>query len=376
VELPAVVKPGQILRAAPGNWTGAAPINTAYQWQMGVAGTWADIPGANGVAYTVQPGDVGKRLRLKLTIDNPAPGSVVEFSHESKPVQPLTGGGQVPPVVTKPGTNGGSGGTKRIVVPPPPTTGPQPGAGARLVLAGAEELRSANARKKGIALRPRRAVPIFIVRDPRPAAISVAGRFLQADGAPIPGHPIALVEAGVVRDWARTDASGRVSFSYRPRRSGAIRLRWGGSRGHDPIHATAAAKVIGRLGVAAPRRARAGRALIVRGRTVPGVRKELLVLERLNTTRCPAWRQVAVDGRHLSIPRRTIRQAASAPPRCWETAGKARTRNRGAFTVRERKLLPLRLAGGTSPTTWSYAAYLRVRGLNSVSDPVRVIVRG
>ena len=365
VELPAEIKPGRVLRAAPGTWSGVAPITFSYQWQRGDSGAWSDVAGATDGSYTIAGADIGKRLRLRLNVDNPAPGSVTELSDVSEPVQPLATGGQLPPVIS---------GNARV--PPPPTTGPQPQKGARLVLDSPTELEAANAKRRGVALRARRTIPIFLVRYPKPSRVSIGGRFVQADGTPIPGHPVALVEAGVVRDWARTDGAGRVSFTYRPLRSGALRLRWGGNNSHDPILATAAMKVIGRLGAKAQKNARGGRALVVRGRTVPGVRSELLILERLNTTRCAAWRHVVVNGRTLSAARRTARQAGSAPARCWDAAGKARTRARGVFTMRERRLPSLRLANGARPRSWSYATYLRVRGLNTISNPVRVTVRG
>jgi hypothetical protein len=60
---------GNILNATLGSWLNA-PSSYAVQWQRGANGVWADIPGANGLAYVVAPGDVGAALRVNIVATN------------------------------------------------------------------------------------------------------------------------------------------------------------------------------------------------------------------------------------------------------------------------------------------------------------------
>lgn len=70
---------GQTLSATSGSWTGTAPISYAYQWvRCGTDGGAADgsncpsIQGATGTTYVAQSGDVGSRLRVRVTATNSA----------------------------------------------------------------------------------------------------------------------------------------------------------------------------------------------------------------------------------------------------------------------------------------------------------------
>jgi hypothetical protein len=62
---------GQTLTASPGTWSNA-PATYAYQWQScdAAGATCVDIAGATASTYAVQPGDVGKTLRVEVTATN------------------------------------------------------------------------------------------------------------------------------------------------------------------------------------------------------------------------------------------------------------------------------------------------------------------
>ena len=82
---------GRTLSAQPGSWTGTPPITFAYQWQRceQSGSPCADIPGASGASHLLTGADVGKRLRVGVTADNPAPGTSSQaFSNPSPVVLP------------------------------------------------------------------------------------------------------------------------------------------------------------------------------------------------------------------------------------------------------------------------------------------------
>jgi hypothetical protein len=62
---------GQTLSASVGTW-GNAPGTYAYQWQDcdSVGATCTDIAGATGATYVVEPADVGRFLRVRVTATN------------------------------------------------------------------------------------------------------------------------------------------------------------------------------------------------------------------------------------------------------------------------------------------------------------------
>ncbi len=79
--------PGSTLTTTSGEWTGSSPINYAYQWVRcpssggkSDGSDCASISGATTSAYVVGSGDVGKRLRARVTASN-TDGSVTVASN-------------------------------------------------------------------------------------------------------------------------------------------------------------------------------------------------------------------------------------------------------------------------------------------------------
>ncbi|MDA0181890.1 S8 family serine peptidase [Solirubrobacter phytolaccae] len=65
------VQRGLMLTGLPGTWSGANNAY-AYRWQSSADGTtWNDIPGAIASSYGIVAGDVGRYLRLQVTVTNP-----------------------------------------------------------------------------------------------------------------------------------------------------------------------------------------------------------------------------------------------------------------------------------------------------------------
>jgi hypothetical protein len=96
---------GQTLTATPGTWTGTTPITFAYQWLKCDSGgaNCNPIGGETGVARIVDNGDVGFRLRVRVTATNVS-GSVAA---ESNATTVVTSSGSGPPVVqTEPSISG------------------------------------------------------------------------------------------------------------------------------------------------------------------------------------------------------------------------------------------------------------------------------
>jgi hypothetical protein len=63
---------GQQLRVEPGRWSGSQPITYAYQWLRCDSGgnNCVTQPGFDDDNYTVREGDIGKRLRVRVTATN------------------------------------------------------------------------------------------------------------------------------------------------------------------------------------------------------------------------------------------------------------------------------------------------------------------
>lgn len=72
---------GSTLTAAPGTWSGDAPIEFTYQWQRcdSPATTCADISGAGSATYVLAPLDSGGTVRVAVTGSNAA-GSQIAYS--------------------------------------------------------------------------------------------------------------------------------------------------------------------------------------------------------------------------------------------------------------------------------------------------------
>ena len=69
---------GQTLTAGDGSWSGTPPFTFAYQWERcnGAGAACVDVPGATSNTYLLGPGDVGSRMRVRVTPSNAAgPGA-------------------------------------------------------------------------------------------------------------------------------------------------------------------------------------------------------------------------------------------------------------------------------------------------------------
>jgi type II secretory pathway pseudopilin PulG len=59
-----------VLSGDRGSWTSTLGVTYSYQWQRGDGTTWANIPGATTLSYTVQTADIGGKLRFSVTAQN------------------------------------------------------------------------------------------------------------------------------------------------------------------------------------------------------------------------------------------------------------------------------------------------------------------
>ena len=76
---------GATLAGTSGSWGGIGN-STSYRWQSSADGTtWTDIPGATTSSYAIGVGDIGRRLRLLVTVTNPD-GAVSAASAATDPV--------------------------------------------------------------------------------------------------------------------------------------------------------------------------------------------------------------------------------------------------------------------------------------------------
>jgi hypothetical protein len=80
---------GSSLAATDGAWQGTGPIRFAHRWQRcsAAGGGCADIAGAKGRDYVARAGDVGGRVRVVVTADNPAAGTVERASEPSSVIR-------------------------------------------------------------------------------------------------------------------------------------------------------------------------------------------------------------------------------------------------------------------------------------------------
>jgi hypothetical protein len=110
---------GEILTGIPGVWAGEA-LELAYQWRRcEIAGPCTDIPGASTPVYFVGPGDVGLRLRFRVTATS---GGATEV-RDSEPAEAVPGGRD----------RAAAGPRETTAAPPPPAAAPAPAA-VRLLL--------------------------------------------------------------------------------------------------------------------------------------------------------------------------------------------------------------------------------------------------
>jgi hypothetical protein len=142
-------KDGAELSTTQGSWTGS-PMQFAIAWlRCDAAGAaCAEIGGATASAYKLTPGDVGRRIRSRVTASNAA-GTLQASSNPTAVVAAATTGG------AGGGTGGGSGGGGLGGGPPtPPNPGalPPPDTAAPAVSLAFKKLKLAALLKKGLAV--------------------------------------------------------------------------------------------------------------------------------------------------------------------------------------------------------------------------------
>jgi hypothetical protein len=112
----------QTLTAAPGTWSGMAPIEFSYRWQRcdGAGGACVDILGALGTNYALSAADVGATLKVVVSATNASGSSAVASAPTAQVVSAA-------PVATAPPSVSGvaqDGGT--LTASPGTWTGTQP----------------------------------------------------------------------------------------------------------------------------------------------------------------------------------------------------------------------------------------------------------
>lgn len=163
---------GQTLRAVGADWRGQAPIEVEWSW-LRCANREADdcraIPGADSAAYRVTQADVGRRLRVRLTLSN--------FKGSAWTTSPDTDAVTAAPASSPP----------PVAAPAPPAMRPFP------VI-----------RIRGTLTRTGAKVSLLRVRAPKGAAIT-----LRCFGPSCP-----------VEKWARTASTTRIAPFQRRMRAG------------------------------------------------------------------------------------------------------------------------------------------------------------
>ena len=94
----------QTLTAAPGAWSGTAPITYTYQWQRcdNAGASCADVPGATAATYVLTSSDVGFTMRVAVTGGNTAGSSTATSAATSV----VTATAQPPANVVRPSVSG------------------------------------------------------------------------------------------------------------------------------------------------------------------------------------------------------------------------------------------------------------------------------
>jgi hypothetical protein len=98
---------GQTLTASPGAWSGTQPITFTYQWRRcnDAGADCSDVSGATRQTYALGSGDVGKRIRVRVTATNPD-GTNNELSDATPKVTDGTPVNQVEPRISGTPTEG------------------------------------------------------------------------------------------------------------------------------------------------------------------------------------------------------------------------------------------------------------------------------
>jgi hypothetical protein len=258
--LAGTAREGETLVAADGEWTGAG-LTLARRWQRLEDGAWEDVDGADGVAYTVARGDVGRRLRVRVRASN-AEGAAEAASAPTAVVTGLAAATPAPSPAPPPGPVVPGAPIAPVAIPAP--------ADGRAVLRAVFESagRSATTLRWGESRR-------------------IAGTLRRPDGQPIAAARIAVTSlarvasaAPVPLAAATTDGDGRFTYTLRPGVSRTLTFAYGAAR------ATVAARVIPHVILHARR---SGTVVRLSGRipgTPAGLRKRVELQVRRGTT----WR--------------------------------------------------------------------------------------
>ena len=266
-----------------------------------------------------------------------------------------TGGGVV--VVAAPGAVA-AGSTREGTTPPAPRPLGAP--------AGAAPARALLLRSRSVALNRRGVVTVSrtgatgraSARHPAPGTVRLAGRLVDARGAPSRAprstHDCRLGARSARRPTA--PAGSAAGPDDRRGRRDAARRRAQGRH-------LAARRDPGRP----DRRGahREGRAQVAdRGRVHPsprsqGIRRHIALLYGADTRRCPQLRNVVAGGRVFARPRpRAGRRIAD---RCWKLVASGPVDRTGRFSIGFAGFAPLTLRGRPYPGGYRYAAYFQVR---------------
>jgi hypothetical protein len=98
---------GSTLSGTTGSWSGSPTITYSYQWQSSPDGStsWANLSGATTATYTVNSGDVGNYLRIKVVANNSF-GSATSFSSTSSQIAAATPANTTLPSISGTTTDG------------------------------------------------------------------------------------------------------------------------------------------------------------------------------------------------------------------------------------------------------------------------------
>ena len=83
-----VLRVGGTVTGVPGDWSGTGPITYSYAWERCDAAGCTPIPGATSPDHVVTAEDAGYELRIVVTADNFAPGTVAASSPRTAVVAP------------------------------------------------------------------------------------------------------------------------------------------------------------------------------------------------------------------------------------------------------------------------------------------------
>jgi len=114
----------QTLTAAPGAWSGTAPITYTYQWQRcdNAGASCADVPGATAATYALTSSDVGFTMRVAVTGGNTVGSSTATSAATSV----VTANAQPPANVVRPSVNGTAQQGQTLTGDPGTWSGTQP----------------------------------------------------------------------------------------------------------------------------------------------------------------------------------------------------------------------------------------------------------